>query len=59
MAARLRDLTFIPMAKLPVSRGQMLRVLTGTQKGWFGRLRLPADFLDALGAALAQPDSFR
>jgi len=59
MAARLRDLTFIPMAKLPVSRGQMLRVLTGTQKGWFGRLRLPTDFLDALGAALAQPDSFR
>jgi hypothetical protein len=39
------------MAKLPVSRGQMLRVLTGTQKGWFGKLRLPEDFLDALGAA--------
>jgi 2-polyprenyl-6-methoxyphenol hydroxylase-like FAD-dependent oxidoreductase len=50
IAARLRDLTFIPMAKLPVSRSQMLRVLTGTQKGWFGRLRLPEDFLDALGA---------
>ncbi len=54
MAAWLRDLTFIPMARLPVSRGQMLRVLTGTQKGWFGRLRLPADYLDALGAAFAE-----
>jgi 2-polyprenyl-6-methoxyphenol hydroxylase-like FAD-dependent oxidoreductase len=51
MAAWLRDITFIPMAKLPVSRGQMLRVLTGTQKGWFGRLSLPEDFLDALGTA--------
>jgi 2-polyprenyl-6-methoxyphenol hydroxylase-like FAD-dependent oxidoreductase len=55
MAAWLRDLTFIPMAKLPISRGQMLRVLTGTQKGWFGRLKLPPDFLDALGAAFADP----
>jgi len=55
MAAWLRDLTFIPMARLPVSRGQMLRVLTGTQKGWFGKLRLPEDFLDALGAAFETP----
>jgi hypothetical protein len=51
IAAWVRDLTFIPMAKLPLSRGQMLRVLTGTQKGWFGRLRLPEDFLDAIGEA--------
>ena len=55
MAAWLRDATFIPMAKLPISRGQMLRVLTGTQKGWFGRLKLPPDFLEALGAAFADP----
>ncbi len=48
LAARLRDLTFIPMARLPISRGQMLRVLTGTQKGWFGRLPLPEQFLDDL-----------
>jgi 2-polyprenyl-6-methoxyphenol hydroxylase-like FAD-dependent oxidoreductase len=54
MAAWLRDLTFIPMARLPVSRGQMLRVLTGTQKGWFGRLRLPSEFLDALGGAFSE-----
>jgi hypothetical protein len=52
MAAWLRDMTFIPMARLPFSRGQMLRVLTGTQKGWFGRLSLPSEFLDALGAGL-------
>jgi 2-polyprenyl-6-methoxyphenol hydroxylase-like FAD-dependent oxidoreductase len=55
MAAWLRDLTFIPMARLPISRGQMLRVLTGTQKGWFGQLRLSVEFLDALGAAFAEP----
>jgi 2-polyprenyl-6-methoxyphenol hydroxylase-like FAD-dependent oxidoreductase len=54
MAAWLRDLTFIPMARLPISRGQMLRVLTGTQKGWFGQLRLPSEFLDALGSAFAE-----
>ena len=42
------------MARLPVSRGQMLRVLTGTQKGWFGRLRLPGEFLDALDAAFSE-----
>lgn len=55
IAAWARDLTFIPMAKLPVSRGQMLRVLTGTQKGWFGKLKLPEDFLDALGWAFSTP----
>jgi 2-polyprenyl-6-methoxyphenol hydroxylase-like FAD-dependent oxidoreductase len=48
LAARLRDMTFIPMARLPISRGQMLRVLTGTQKGWFGRFSLPERFLDDL-----------
>ena len=47
-------MTFIPMAQPPISRGQMLRVLTGTQKGWFGRLRLPSEFLDALGAAFSE-----
>lgn len=54
IAARLRDLTFIPMARVPISRGQMLRVLTGTQRGWFGRLQLPAEFLDALDMALTE-----
>jgi len=54
MAAWLRDLTFIPLARLPISSGQMLRILTGTQKGWFSRLRLPSDFLDVLGAAFGE-----
>lgn len=47
--ARLRDLLFLPMGRLPGGRGQMLRVLAGTQRGWLGRLRLPPGFIDALG----------
>ena len=43
--AGLRDLTFLPLGAMPGGRGQMLRVLTGTQRGWFGRLTLPAGFL--------------
>lgn len=57
MAARLRDLTFIPMARMPLSRGQMLRVLSGTQKGWFGRLTLPNLFLDELGSLAGRAGS--
>lgn len=48
LVARLRDLAFLPMGRLPGGRGQMLRVLAGTQRGWLGRLRLPPGFLDAL-----------
>lgn len=48
--ARLRDLALVPLGRMPVGRGQMLRVLTGTQLGWFGRLALEQGFLDALGA---------
>jgi len=47
--ARLRDLAFLPLGRLPGGRGQMLRVLSGLQRGWIGRLRLPAAFLDRLG----------
>ena len=46
--ARMRDLAFAPLGRLPGSRGMMLRVLSGTQRGWFGRLRLPEEFLAAL-----------
>lgn len=46
--AALRDLAFLPLGRLPGGRGQMLRVLTGTQRGWFGRQGLPQGFLDAL-----------
>jgi 2-polyprenyl-6-methoxyphenol hydroxylase-like FAD-dependent oxidoreductase len=46
--ARMRDLAFAPLGRLPGSRGMMLRVLSGTQRGWFGRLRLPDEFLATL-----------
>jgi len=48
-AARVRDLTFLPLGRMPGGRGQMLRVLSGLQRGWFGRLQLPPTFLDRLG----------
>lgn len=33
--ARLRDLAFGPLGRLPLARGQMLRILTGTKQGWW------------------------
>ena len=48
VAAAARDACLLPMGQLPVARGQMLRVLTGTQHGWAGRFALPRGFLDAL-----------
>ncbi|QIL20970.1 NAD(P)/FAD-dependent oxidoreductase [Thermomonas sp. HDW16] len=50
--ARLRDLAFLPAGRLPLARGHMLRVLSGTQHGWWRRYRLEQDFIAALGAAL-------
>jgi FAD-dependent urate hydroxylase len=47
-AAVLRDLSFYPMSRLPGGRGQMLRMLTGTRQGWFGRWPLPEAFVAAL-----------
>lgn len=35
-----RDLLFLPMSRLPISRGESLKILTGIKRGWFGRLRL-------------------
>ncbi|MBN8480240.1 MAG: FAD-dependent monooxygenase [Xanthomonadales bacterium] len=49
VVARLRDLAFLPLGRLPGSRGQMLHVLGGTRLGAFGRLRLSSAFLDGLG----------
>jgi 2-polyprenyl-6-methoxyphenol hydroxylase-like FAD-dependent oxidoreductase len=46
----LRDALFHPLSRLPGGRGQMLRVLTGTRRGWWGALPLPAAFLDRLHA---------
>jgi len=48
--ARVRDLALLPLGRLPGGRGQMLRVLSGLQRGAFGRLRLPAAFLEKLQA---------
>jgi 2-polyprenyl-6-methoxyphenol hydroxylase-like FAD-dependent oxidoreductase len=48
--AVLRDALFHPLSRLPVGRGQMLRVLTGTRRGWLGAMRLPPAFLDSIAA---------
>lgn len=53
MVARLRDAAFLPLGRLPGGRGHMLRVLSGTQHGMFGRLGLQADFVEALAAGAA------
>lgn len=50
-AAALRDRLFHPLSRWPGGRGQMLRVLTGTRRGWFGQVALPTGFLDALSPA--------
>jgi 2-polyprenyl-6-methoxyphenol hydroxylase-like FAD-dependent oxidoreductase len=46
--ARIRDASFLPLGKLPGGRGHMLRILSGTQQGWFGKLALQPQFLQAL-----------
>jgi len=40
-----RDVAFLPLGKLPGGRGHMLRVLSGTQHGMLGTLRLTPAFL--------------
>lgn len=49
--AMLRDWLLRPMGQLPGGRGTMLRVLSGTQRGHFGRFELSPEFLDALSTA--------
>lgn len=46
--AAIRDRAFHPMSRLPGGRGQMLRVLTGTRRGWFGTFPLDSAFMAAL-----------
>lgn len=48
-----RDLLFKPMGRMPGGRGHMLRVLSGTQHGLFGKLALQDEFIAAL-AEVAQ-----
>ncbi len=50
LVAKLRDVAFLPLGRLPGGRGHMLRVLSGTQQGLFGRLGLQPEFIDALNA---------
>jgi len=49
--ARVRDFALLPLGRLPGGRGQMLRVLSGLQHGWFARLQLPEPFLMRLQGA--------
>ena len=49
--ARLRDAAFLPMGRLPFARGNMLRVLAGTQQGWWGRHPLDDAFVADLQQA--------
>ncbi len=48
--ATARDVLFKPMGRMPGGRGHMLRVLSGTQHGLFGKLALDEAFIAALGA---------
>jgi 2-polyprenyl-6-methoxyphenol hydroxylase-like FAD-dependent oxidoreductase len=57
IAATLRDLSLLPMGRLPGGRDNMLRVLTGTRRGWLGQYPLDAGFVAALSARPAAPSS--
>jgi 2-polyprenyl-6-methoxyphenol hydroxylase-like FAD-dependent oxidoreductase len=48
--AAVRDHVFHPLNRIPGSRGQSLRVLTGTRRGWFGVVPLEPAFFDALSS---------
>lgn len=50
--AAMRDRVFHPLNRLPGGRGQALRVLTGTRRGWLGVVPLDPAFLDAIGDSL-------
>lgn len=47
-AAGVRDIGLKPAGSVPPGKGHMLRVLTGTQRGWFGQLALENDFVTAM-----------
>jgi len=46
--AALRDRLFHPLTRMPGGRRQVLRVLTGTRRGWLGTLPVEPAFLAAL-----------
>ena len=53
--ARVRDVAFHPLTRVPGGRRQVLRVLTGTRSGWLGVLPLEDEFLDVLAAPACPP----
>jgi 2-polyprenyl-6-methoxyphenol hydroxylase-like FAD-dependent oxidoreductase len=53
--AAVRDRVFLPLNRLPGGRGQALRVLTGTRRGWLGVVPLDPGFLDAPADPLTAP----
>lgn len=46
--AAMRDYFFHPLTRMPGGRRQVLRVLTGTRRGWLGVLPMDRDFLEIL-----------
>ena len=50
--AGVRDLLLGPLGNLPPGKQHLLRVLTGTQRGMFGKLSLGEDFIAAMQAQL-------
>jgi 2-polyprenyl-6-methoxyphenol hydroxylase-like FAD-dependent oxidoreductase len=46
--AWVRDASMLPLGKLPGGSGHMLRILSGTQQGWFGKLAMQPEFIAAL-----------
>jgi 2-polyprenyl-6-methoxyphenol hydroxylase-like FAD-dependent oxidoreductase len=48
LAAWMRDRFLLPLGRLPGGRGNMLRVLSGTQRGVLGRIALDPVFLEEL-----------
>jgi 2-polyprenyl-6-methoxyphenol hydroxylase-like FAD-dependent oxidoreductase len=55
LVAHARDLSFLPLGRMPGGRGHMLRVLSGTQHGWFGKLALDMEFLETLSGETRAP----
>lgn len=53
--AVLRDLAFLPVGKLPLARGHMLRVLAGVQSGWSGCYPLDPAFVAEFNATKNGP----
>ncbi|QNP40990.1 FAD-dependent oxidoreductase [Lysobacter solisilvae (ex Woo and Kim 2020)] len=53
--AALRDRLFNPLTRMPGGRRQVLRVLTGTRRGWLGVWPLDPDFRDVLDAQAPAP----